>query len=488
MNLHSFLRLLGLAGAVMAAAVASAQFAPTVDIFNSPAYLESVRNSLKAHSDVQPRATSSEGETLKQALELMNNEETAAAISLINSNLDRSKGEDGSSAVMFFYLAFANAQAGNTDAARKAYEDAVERFPRFLQAHKQLGILEVREGNLDKALEHIKKTVELGDVDGTIFGLLGYLHQRNNALAPAEAAYRQAMIMQPKEENWKRNLGLVLLQQGKYEEAQQIFTELLGLDPTNAQYYKAQANAYLGLNQIDKAAHNFEIIRLLDQADPQMLLRLGDIYMNKEITDLAAEAYVAAIEKTAENEGAEGGIRPDTAINSVLTLASYQDYESAQMVIDAIRNNYTSLEEKTETTLLTTEARINIQRGRGENAAEILEDLLKRRPNDVDALITLADYYARSWDELPGTEENAKERQQLRQRAETLFERAINIDTNPELQARAYLQYGRFMVKQREWCKAANFVNRSNQIDPREFVQSYLNQLSTLCTQRGGRS
>ena len=58
--------------------------------------------------------------------------------------------------------------------------------------------------------------MELGDVDGRAYGLLAFSYLTQENYYPAEAAYRQAILMQPETVDWKLGLARCLLEMGQY--------------------------------------------------------------------------------------------------------------------------------------------------------------------------------------------------------------------------------------------------------------------------------
>ena len=131
--------------------------------------------------------------------------------------------------------------------------------------------------------------MELGEVDGRAFGLLGYGYLTEERYYPAEAAYRQAILMQPENKDWKVGLAQCLLQTQRYADAIALFDTLIKDDPNNADYWLLQGNAYIGNEDALAAAKNLEIVRRMGKAELSTLTLLGDIYMNNEAPELRAQ-------------------------------------------------------------------------------------------------------------------------------------------------------------------------------------------------------
>ena len=141
------------------------------------------------------------------------------------------------------------------------------KHPDFRRAYKNLGLVQVQKGDFDNAIKTISKAMELGEVDGRSYGLLGYGYLTQEKYYPAEAAYRQAILMQPEVTDWKVGLARCLLETERYADAIALFDTLLLESPGNADYWLLQGNAYLGKGESLAAAKNLEVVRRMGAAD-----------------------------------------------------------------------------------------------------------------------------------------------------------------------------------------------------------------------------
>jgi Tetratricopeptide repeat/S-layer homology domain len=89
------------------------------------------------------------------------------------------------------------AKEGRIDDARRAYERAIVISPDSAFLHHELGQLERRAGNTDRALEHLRRTVELDSNDATALVETGELLEARGDAAGAENAYRKASAVDP---------------------------------------------------------------------------------------------------------------------------------------------------------------------------------------------------------------------------------------------------------------------------------------------------
>lgn len=417
----------------------------------------------------------------------------AQATSALDTLISQQQGEGKNTSPMLLQIAgtlnMRLAELQGNEAAAKPYMSRAEAylrrsvspesgFPNFLRAHKNLANLLFRADRSKEAKVHFIKAVELGDRDAVTFGLLGAIYMDEGLLVASETAIRNALMINPNIVEFKQLLGNVLMMQERFNEAKEIFTELLAKRPNEVNFWSAQANCFIALDMIDEATKNLEIIRFMGKSNSPSLMLLGDVYMNKEMIDEATQAYVDAVDLDASKNNL------DRYIRSAETLNSFAAYNNAMRVLDAIEKAYTSLEDEDEIAILSLRSEINISLGKGEQAAENLENLLRRDPMNARALLSLANYYAY----LEPSEDLPVEEQDLllnrnQQRAIIYFERAQNVDKLDD-QVRGFIGEAQLRVSRNELDEAAELLEEAQGLKYQESVQTYLEQIRAVLRSR----
>ena len=376
--------LLGLAGTLSAQSNRVQNMAS--QLWSDDTFVKEFLGSYGFLAGAEPQITEEEKEALRALVDLIK-VSPAAAIQQLEPQINNS-----SSAAFDFILANLFFQEGNLRKAEEYYNKAIVKHPDFRRAYKNLGLVQVQAGDFPKAIKTISKAMELGEVDGRAYGLLGYGYLTQERYYPAEAAYRQAILMQPENKDWKVGLAQCLLQTERFGDAAALFDTLIKDEPNNADYWLLQANAYLGKDKPLSAAKNLEIVRRMGKAELSSLTLLGDIYMNGDNADLALEAYLAAAEKaTADDSRA--------LIRAAELLTRTANYDQASTMIDRSRSALaTGLSDDDDLKLLTLEAKIARATGEDDKAAKILVKIIERDANNGEAIIELANYYADSGD------------------------------------------------------------------------------------------
>ena len=353
------------------------------------------------------------------------------------------------SAAFDFILANLYFQEGQLEEAEQYYQSAVKKYPSFRRAYKNLGLVQIQSNDFVSAIESLSKSMELGLVDGRAYGLLGYSYLTEGDYLPAEAAYRQAILMQPDVLDWKLGLARCLLEMEDFKGAVSIFNTLILEDPTNADYWVLQSNAFIAMDQSMRAASNLEVVERLGKARFDSLSLLGDIYMNHSMPELALNAYLKASEMALASD-------IDTLIKSANALTQTANFKEALTIINQIRDRFNdSIDEHQDLKLLTYEAKIARYNGEADKAASILVKIIERDLLNGEALIELANYYA-DQGQLP--------------EAYTRFEQAqkINAYERPALIAQAQV-----LVKNQQYKKALRLLNRALMIESDPLIQDY---------------
>ncbi len=401
---------------------------PGAELWKDPEFVKTFIGSYAFLIGYEPKISDEEKEALRALIDLIKASPQAAIAQL------RPQVKASSSAAFDFILANLYFQEGNLKEAEQFYKTAVKKYPNFRRAYKNLGLVQVQGGNFKDAIPSIAKALELGEVDGRAYGLLAYGYLTEGKYYPAEAAYRQAILIQPDQKDWKIGLARCLLETERYNEAISLFDTLLQDEPDNSDFWLLQSNAFIGNEQSLRAAQNLEVVRRMGKAELSTLTLLGDIYMNNTIPDLALDAYLSAVEMAQPQD-------VDALLRATNILTRSTNFEQAANLIKDIRkNNALTLSPEQDLELLNQEAKIARAEGNDDAAVMILNKIVERDALNGEAIIELANYYADK-DMLPeainryeqAAKINAFERQALIAHGQTLVRNAKYRDALPLL-------------------------------------------------------
>jgi tetratricopeptide (TPR) repeat protein len=91
----------------------------------------------------------------------------------------------------------AAAAAGRRAEARAGYEGALKATPDSAFLHRELGLLERQDGNVQIALDHFRRAADLDPGDSVPLVQIGEILEQQQDYAGAEAAYRKAVDIEP---------------------------------------------------------------------------------------------------------------------------------------------------------------------------------------------------------------------------------------------------------------------------------------------------
>ncbi|MEZ4331625.1 MAG: tetratricopeptide repeat protein [Myxococcota bacterium] len=452
-------------GVVVSATLSAlpAEAAPAVEgqpwngssILRDPEWQKSFLGSYGFLSGAEPEISASELEFMREVIDLMQANPKAAA-----AMLEQRSGPESSAAVDFI-LGNLSFQNGDTVKAIEAYDRALGKFPDFRRAHKNMGLLKVQLGDWDGGIRHLTRAIELGDRDGRSYGLLGYCHVNKENFFAAEEAYRTAILQQPETKDWQLGLARSLLGQEKYADVAALFSGYLQKHPGDAEAWKLQANAYLGLEQPMAAAVNLEAVRMLGKADATLLNLLGDIYLNEGISDLASEAYLQVIETD------RSGDQYKAAYRAADLLYRAQAIDESARLVETIRKRYAKgLTTDRELELLTLQAKLARARGRTGEAAKLLEDIVARDGTRGDALLELARYQRDQGND---------------QRALLLLERAQKLEA---FEYQALVETAQFRVSKREYAEGVKLLKQALRIKSEPRIEQYLAKVEAAASRQ----
>lgn len=201
-------------------------------------------------------------------------------------------------------LSFArlNERNGASDSASKVYHKVLQRDPASKTANHRLGVIAAKGGKFDEAHAHFKKATSEGKPSAALLSDIGYTFYLEDRLDEAEQALRAALTADGKYAAAHNNLGLVLGQQGRIDEA------LVAFQATGTE---AQAHANMGYVH----AHRLEFAEA--QSHYSRALSLDN--------DLrpAAEAMIQIARRQPPR-----GVRPMPPAASETRLASYRTESS----------------------------------------------------------------------------------------------------------------------------------------------------------------
>lgn len=394
----------------------------------------------------EPAVTEAELEDLSGVIELL----SAGDVDAARARLEELAQPDAS-AVFDFTLGNVLFGEDDIDAAAIAYEQAVAKQPTFRRAWRSLGMIFVRRDDHARAAEALQRAVDLGDMSGTVHGLLGHSLSQLGEHDAAEAVYRRAQAADPAVRDWSAGLVHELFATGRHAEALVAIDELLAGGPDDALLLRLRTNALLALARVDEARVTLERVDAIGAATFDDLAILADLHAN-------AGAWSAAVD--ASTRALRGGLAPDRAIRLARTMTARGAFDEASMLVDAAETFVTTVELRRSVTSV--RARIALARGDHDVLVDVLERALALDPVDGEALLLLGGEFERL-----GRADDAR----------SLYERATTIGGHAR---DAWLKLGKLAVAQGRYAEAVELLEQALAWREDEAVREYLEQVRRL--------
>lgn len=427
-------------------------------IWNDPAFQQQFTDSYIAETDIEPRVTEDERDKMLKVLEHISADEIDKAAAMLQKEIDKNAAI---SAVFDFTLANIYFQREELEPAAELYDTAVQKYPKFRRAWRNLGLIYVRQNEFAKALPALTKVIELGGNDAITYGLLGFAYSSVDNHLSAESAYRMAILFDPKTLDWKMGLARSFFKQERFGEAVALCGQLIKQYPDRADLWMLQANAYIGSGQAMKAAEIFEMVDRMGKSTGPGLNTLGDIYINSELYEMAAAVYIKAMDKDPKYD-------PARAIRSAKVLIARGAFNETRKVIEKIEARFADqLDTESQKDVLKLRARLAVADGSDDNEeVRVLEQIVELDPLDGEALILLGQHSSRT-----GNNEKAI----------FYFERASGIE---KFEPDALVRHAQLLVKTGKYDEALKLLRRAQKLKPRDNIQEYLEQVEKVAKSR----
>ena len=357
-----------------------------------------------------------------------------------------------SSGAMDFALANFLLQKGDIGLAIDSFAVAIDKFPNFGRAYKNIGLAYIQQNNYGKALPNLTKSLEVLGGDGGLFGLIGYCHLNNENYGPALDAYKLALVYEPESRDWRLGQLKALQNLRKYNEVENIIYSYIEEKPTEPEFWLQQANAFIAQKEYLQAAANFEVVKMLGGADRQMYVLLGDIYVNLDAPSLALEPYNLAL--------STGEVKPEDALTLAKVMSRRLPANELKGFLTKITQTYgDTLNQENSLTLLTLKAANALSMDDKVGAMEMLSEVVAKDPLNGSALLTLGSYYLQE-DELV--------------KALDYYDRASKVEA---VKVDALLGATRVLVKRGKYLLAINRLKEAQTIKEQYFVAEYITTL-----------
>ena len=272
-----------------------------------------------------------------------------------------------------YSLATISRGEGDNQAAREAYEAILDVDPGSSVVHGDLGILLFEMGEIEAAEAEFRTAARL-DPENIEAGLnLGRILLNQERVDEAERALDRLLQFDLPFEAAQRvyeSLATIHLMRGNYPQAANALRAVVRANYDNVAAHRNLGLAYRALNDLESAKEQFDIVIRLDPNDPMPHGQLGEIYEAEGNTSLALQEFHKVVDL---DPGNLAGL-----MQMARLYYETRDFESAR---DAL-THVLSIESDNVWAIVSL-GRVYYETGRFDWAARQFRQLLVMTPNDA---------------------------------------------------------------------------------------------------------
>jgi len=191
-----------------------------------------------------------------------------------------------------------------TDEAIEHYRQAIRISPDYVKAHFNLGSTLASQDRIDEAINHFLETLRLEPDHVKAHNNLGNVLIKQGRLDDAIAHFQEVLKLKPDYSGTHNNLGIALFRKGNIKEAIFHFQEAVRITPD---FVQAKNNLNSVLGSSEAIEHYLEMLRIKPDSE-EAHYYLGNALIRQDRIDEAIEHYTEALRIKPDYEGAHNNL------------------------------------------------------------------------------------------------------------------------------------------------------------------------------------
>jgi len=175
------------------------------------------------------------------------------------------------------------------------WTDTLARNPNCWLGHNNLGITLFQKGQVDQAMAHFQKALEINPNYDLAHNSLGNVFLQKRQLDEAIAQFQKALEINPKYFEVHSNLGNAFLQKGQVDEAMAQFQKALEINPNYDLAHYNLGNALFQKGEVDEAIEQYQKALEINPNLDEVHYNLGNALVQKGRLDEAIGQYQKAL-------------------------------------------------------------------------------------------------------------------------------------------------------------------------------------------------
>jgi protein O-GlcNAc transferase len=194
------------------------------------------------------------------------------------------------------HKAFQCLQSGQLQEAETIYREVLRIVPNHSESLYLLGITSHQLGNSDSAVSLIKKAILNDPVNSAYHKDLGNIFLDQGKSDEAISCYRKALELKPNEARTYNDIGDAFAYQGKFNDAISYYQKALELEPGFAEAYRKMGNAFQGQSKLNEAIVCYQKVLEFAPDDAKAHNNMGVAFQNQGKLSEAISCYQQALQ------------------------------------------------------------------------------------------------------------------------------------------------------------------------------------------------
>lgn len=186
-------------------------------------------------------------------------------------------------------LGFSLFQQGKSAEAIRAFERALAIDPKHAKAHNNMALASIDLGELELAEAHYRESLAI-EPQPAIYNDLGFVLERQGMPEEAVELYREALALAPESASANYNLAAFLARHGQAAEAERHFRKALAQEP-DTRAYTGLGVVLLQQGRVDEAIAQLERAIEADPTNAAAYDQLGTVQVQRGALEAAAATY-----------------------------------------------------------------------------------------------------------------------------------------------------------------------------------------------------